>query len=166
MTEERKQALLEALGTLRQRREELYTICTRSRDELDYLPEMERYDDYRDYLSDAVDSLDSAASQLGGLIEDLEYALTSNVTHLGTPERVRAEDEEHTVEEEPAERLSFFQKLILGFAGAKVIRDAERRHEKRVEERERRWHDSVFWQEAAGRDSAAYEEAEDEEEDW
>ena len=59
-------------------------------------------------------------------------------------------------------RMLFLEKLILGFAGADIIDQAERRHNEHVQEREQRRQDSLFWQEAARRGSAAYEDDDDE----
>ena len=60
--------------------------------------------------------------------------------------------------------MSFLEKLILGLIGSELIEDAERRHKQHVREREQRYHDSIYWQDAARRDSEAYED--DCEEDW
>ena len=60
--------------------------------------------------------------------------------------------------------MTFLEKLLLGLAGAEIVEGAERRHEDRVRERDQRRRDSLFWQEAARRDSAAYEE--DDVDDW
>ena len=58
--------------------------------------------------------------------------------------------------------MSFFSNLILGLAGADIIEETERRHQEHVREREQRRHDSIFWQDAARRDSAAYDDGDDE----
>lgn len=54
--------------------------------------------------------------------------------------------------------MSFLEKLLLGFAGAELIDEAERRHKQNVQEREQHRRDSLFWQDAARRGDIAYEE--------
>ena len=60
--------------------------------------------------------------------------------------------------------MSFFQKLLLGIAGAEIINDLEDLHERRAREREQQRHDSLFWQDAAMRGSSAWDD--EEENDW
>jgi hypothetical protein len=60
--------------------------------------------------------------------------------------------------------MSFLGKIIVGLAGAKLIDEAERRHDQRVQQREQRRRDSLFWQDAARRGSAAWQD--DTEEGW
>ena len=54
--------------------------------------------------------------------------------------------------------MSFFSNLILGLAGAELFDEAEHSHEDHVREREQRRRDSIFWQDAALRDSNSYED--------
>ena len=44
--------------------------------------------------------------------------------------------------------MSFLEKLILGLIGSELIEDAERFHNQRVQEREKRRYDSLYWQES------------------
>ena len=57
--------------------------------------------------------------------------------------------------------MSFLENLILGLVGAELLDDAERLHDQHVQMREQRRHDSLFWQDAARRDSNAYEDDDD-----
>ena len=58
--------------------------------------------------------------------------------------------------------MSFLEKLILGLAGSEIIEDLERQHDRRVQEREQRRLDSLFWQDAARRDSGIVDDDDDE----
>ncbi len=57
--------------------------------------------------------------------------------------------------------MSFLDNLILCLVGAELLDDAERLHDQHVQMREQRRHDSLFWQDAARRDSNAYENDDD-----
>lgn len=59
------------------------------------------------------------------------------------------DDDDPVAYEEP--QLGFFSKLLLGAAGFHALNAIERNHEARKRERDQRWHDTIFWQEAARR---------------
>lgn len=59
--------------------------------------------------------------------------------------------------------MTFLEKLILGLVGAELLEDAERFHGQHLQMREQQRRDSLFWQDAARRDSNAYE---DDDDDW
>ena len=58
----------------------------------------------------------------------------------------------------PPKAMSFLEKLILGLAGSEIIDDLGRQHDRRVQEREQRRLDSLFWQDAARRDRGITDE--------
>lgn len=57
--------------------------------------------------------------------------------------------------------MSFIEDLLFGIIGNKVIDDLEQNHDHRMQDRERERMDSLFWQDAARRDSAAFVEDDD-----
>lgn len=57
--------------------------------------------------------------------------------------------------------MSFLENLILGLIGSEIIDDAKSIHRQRTQEREQLRHDSLFWQDAARRDSTFIEEDDD-----
>ena len=64
------------------------------------------------------------------------------------------------------ERMSFLENLILGLIGSEIIDDAKTKHRQRIQDREQRRHDSLFWQDAARRESNAYGEEGNDKDDW
>ena len=60
--------------------------------------------------------------------------------------------------------MSLLDKLIIGVSGARILEDFEQFQDKKAQEREQHRLDSLFWQNAASRGSAAYED--DDEDIW
>ncbi len=57
--------------------------------------------------------------------------------------------------------MSFLEKLIHGLVGVELFDDAQRIHDQRAQMRDQQRHDSLFWKDAAWRESNAYEEDDD-----
>lgn len=148
MTKERKSALEQGLNTLKYRLVELQELQGMAQSELGLLPITDEFEVLREYYTDAIDSLDNITTDLQDLIGNVETELMDAPSSAPIPDPVEVRS--YTVQPDDV-RLSLFDKVALGIAGAFAIHKANDYLERKRQERAQRRHDDLFWQEAARR---------------
>lgn len=170
MDDAKKRILLEGLDTLNGRMRQLKDIQLAAQAELDCLPETERYENFRRSLFEAIDDLEVVIVDLYFLIKQMEITLSQTITHSPTEDeylkkrpKARLTGPE-TSPQTPPDKLGFFQKLMLGILADKGLQAVDQRYQRKKEESERRWNDTLNWQDAARRDDP--DEPDEADDDW
>ena len=168
MDDAKKRILLEGLDTLNGRMRQLKDIQLAAQAELDCLPETERYENFRRSLFEAIDHLDEVIVDLYYLIRRMEINLSQTIANSPMEEeylkRPESSPGQQNTSQTPPDELSFFQKLMLGILADKGLQAVDQRYQRKKEESERRWNDTLNWQDAARRDDP--DEPDEADDDW